>query len=136
MQEECYDGCATEQDRQDALMTAIALDNEASALESDMSSDMASIWNEAPDPLGPEASAGGPSADAPPAFMRCSGEFWNFVGAAASTHAAAFTLIGLALAPAAIPGMILVGAGLAVVGGLAWMYSGGIGLRECAMRAY
>jgi hypothetical protein len=142
-QEECYDdygqptACATEQDRQDAIVTAIAIDDEASALESEMNQQWAeyeAYCNDNPWACeGSEGEAvGGPSAM--DSGARCGSEFWNFVGAAASTHAAAFALVGAALAPAAIPGLVLVGLGLAVVGGFAWMISGGMSLNDCARR--
>lgn len=145
-EEECYvDGqvvpCATEQERQDALVAAIAMEDEAVAVDAEGSAQIAQIeeycWQnpgvcDEPEPDDPIV--GGPSAREKTTFWACNSEKWNFVAAAAATHAAGFTLVGLLLAPAAVPALVVVGGVLAIGSGLAWMYSGGVSLNDCARR--
>jgi len=135
--QDCPDGpCATDQERQDALAMAVALDSQAGGLESEMNGEWGAYvaaCDGGTKACDDDALEGGTMLGGPSAVereIRCGGEFYNFVGATASTHAAAFALIGAALAPP-VGALVLTGLALGVIGGYAWMISAGMGLRSC-----
>ena len=142
-QEECDGGpCATEEEKADAISVALAIDDEATAFDNVVRTEWEAfqVWCDnhpvaCSSSENLEAPQSGPSANEEPEFAnqtkKCQIDFWNFVGATASTHSAVFGLVYVLLIPGAAPVLLVTSLSLAVVGGLAWMYSAAGQLDDC-----
>jgi hypothetical protein len=138
--DECApDTCATQQDRDDALITAVAMDDENSVIDAEMQaeSDEFDEWcDNNPEDCWvaglQETPVSGPSVTEDHA-RPCNSERNNLIGALATTHGTALIFIAVLAAPGAVAVGLVAGSILLVAGGLFWSYSGAESFRNCAM---
>jgi len=130
------DECATQQEIDDGYVVAIALDAEASAIESEITAEVNAYCAVVPDDCwsgtNSTGETGGPTATEP--VVSCASQGWAFAGAAVHYGYRAFRLwsvIGAVNPPAAAIGEAVILGGVALAG----IVATGIAVRDC-IRAY
>jgi hypothetical protein len=136
--------CATEQELDDAMILALATEDEAILLDSEMTYEYQALeaYCNANPWACPAISSGaflnvdgvlprGPFADGDGMAPPCWSEWVAFASSSGATWAAIFVLLAAITAGAAIPLALAVGLGLAVVAGMGSMVSTGSSMLEC-----